>query len=207
MDENFEHLQALAQKKSAVDWFRGLFKQAHLEITDTGEKYTILHHGDRAEILKGFQTEKPNFVIPLESENIHRLAAAFSANAVDAQIEYRIVKFMLKPCLRALLDMGLMGNKTLMDVVKVDKHWYEALLDPQGNEDEQLTVIYVNQQWLIIPGYHGKPQRRWRLMPAELLDFQRRVFAAEEAGKLAVWLDLARWYVSWRKKAAVTNPV
>lgn len=205
MSENLEKLQALAQTKSAVDWFRGLFKRAHLEITDTGEKFTILHHGDHAEILTGFQTKKPNFVIPLESDNVRRLTAAFSDNSIDTQEEYRIVKFMLKPCLRALLDMGLMGNKTLMDVVKVDKHWHEALLDPQGNEDQQLTVIYVNRQWLIIPGYYGKPQRRWRLTPGELLDFQRRIFAAEETGSLSVWLDLARWYVNWRKQSVLTT--
>lgn len=202
MSENLEQLQALAQKKSAVDWFGGLFKRVHLEISDTGEKFTILRNEKGAEIVQGFQEEKPNFVITLDSGNIRRLSAAFSDNTIDAQEEYRIVKFMLKPCLRALLDMGLMGNKTLMDIVKVDKHWQEALIDPQGNEDEQLTVVYVNRQWLIIPGYYGKPQRRWRLIPHELLDFQRRVFAADESGSLAAWLDLARWYVDWRKQAA-----
>ncbi len=203
MSENLEQLQALAKKKSAVDWFGGLFKRVHLEVADTGEKFTILRHAQGAEVVSGFQHDKPNFVITLQSENIRRLAAVFRDDSVDAQEEYRIVKFMLKPCLRALLDMGLMGNKTLMDVVKVDKHWQEALIDPQGNEDEQLTVIYVNRQWLVIPGYHGTPQRRWRLNPHELLDFQRRVFAADEAGSMTAWLDLARWYVNWRKQAAV----
>jgi len=204
MSENLEQLQALAHKKSAVEWFGGLFKRVHLEIADTGEKFTIIRNAEGAEVVPGFQQDKPNFVITLESDNIRRLTAVFSDDAVDAQEEYRIVKAMLKPCLRAVLDMGLMGNKTLMDVVKVDKHWQEALLDPEGNEDEKLTVVYVNRQWLIIPGYYGRPQRRWRLTPRELLDFQRRVFAADEAGNFSAWLDLARWYVGWRKKAAAT---
>ena len=94
MSDNLQLLQALAEKKSAVEWFRGLFKRAHLEITDTGEKFTILHHGDHAEVLSGFQNEKPNFVIPLQSENIRRLTSAFSDTTIDAQVEYRIVKFM-----------------------------------------------------------------------------------------------------------------
>jgi len=148
MSANQQHLQDLAQKKSAVEWFKGLFTQAHLEITDTGEKFTILHHGDRVEIVPGFHAEKPNFVIPLESENISRLTAAFSDNAIDAQEQYRIVKFMLKPCLRAALEMPILNNKTLLKIVQVDKHWQEALLDSQGNEDEQVTVIHVNKQWL-----------------------------------------------------------
>ena len=203
MSANQQHLQDLAQKKSAVEWFKGLFTQAHLEITDTGEKFTILHHGDRVEIVPGFHAEKPNFVIPLESENINRLTAAFSDNAIDAQEQYRIVKFMLKPCLRAALEMPILNNKTLLKIVKVDKHWQEALLDSQGNEDEQVTVIHVNKQWLVIPGYHGKPVRRLLLTPQQLIDFQRRVLEADASGKLSEWVKLAKWYVKYRKEVSV----
>ncbi len=205
MSENFEQLKAIAQKKAAVDWFKGLFKQAHLEITDTAEKFTLVHLGDRAEIRSGFGEEKPNFVVQLESENIRRLTAAFADDVIDAQEQYRIVKFMLRPCLRAALSMPILNNKALLQVVKVDTHWQEALLDPQGNEDEQVTVVYVNKQWLVIPGYHGKPQRRLLLTPAQLLDFQRRVFEADESGKLSDWLNLARWYAPWRDQITVSQ--
>ena len=30
-------------------------------------------------------------------------------------------------------------------ILKLDTHWQEALLDPDGNEDEQLTVMFVNK--------------------------------------------------------------
>ena len=204
MSTNQQQLQDLARKKSAVDWFKGLFKQVHLEITDTGEKFTIMHHGDRVEVASGFQAKKPNFVIPLKSENITRLTAAFSDNAIDAQEQYRIVKFMLKPCLQAALQMPILNNKSLLNIVKVDKHWQEALLDPQGNEDEQVTVIHVNKQWLVIPGYHGNPQRRLRLTPEQLIEFQRRVLEADASGKVSDWVKLARWYVKYREEVSVT---
>lgn len=203
MSENQQYLQELVQKKSAVDWFKGLFKQAHLEITDTGEKFTIIHHGDYSEVLVGFQAENPNFVIPLESENIRRLSAAFTNDRPTAYEQYRIVKFMLKPCLRPLLTMPILSNKAMLQILKVDTHWQEALLDPDGNEDEQLTVIYVNKQWLVIPGYHGKPQRRMVFKPEQVLEFLRRVFEADESGNLASWLNVARWYVKWREEITV----
>jgi hypothetical protein len=205
MSENLQLLKGVAAKPSAVAWFKGLFTRAHVAITDTGEKFTILHHGDRAEVIEGFQTPKPNFVVPLQSENIRRLSAAFADDVIDAQEQYRIVKFMLRPCLEASLDMPILRNKTLLNIVKVDTHWQEALLDPQGNEDEQLTIIYTNKQWLVIPGYHGKPQRRLRLTAEQLLDFQRRVFQADEANKVTTWAKLARWYVKWREE--ITVPV
>ena len=203
MSHNQEFLQELVQKKSTVEWFKGLFKQVHLEITDTSEKFTIIHRGDRAELLSGFQAERPNFVVPLESENIRRLIVAFSNDKPTAQEQYRIVKFMLKPCLKAMLDMPILTNKAMVKIIKLDTHWQEALLDPQGNEDEQLTAIYINKQWLVIPGYHGRPQRRLVFKPTQVLDFQRRVFEADESGSLAVWLNLARWYVKWREEISV----
>jgi hypothetical protein len=110
---------------------------------------------------------------------------------------------MLKPCLGPLLTMPILSNKAIVQILKVDTHWQEALLDPQGNEDEQLTVIYINKQWLVIPGYYGKPQRRMVFKPAQVLEFLRRVFEADEAGSLPGWVSVARWYVKWREEITV----
>lgn len=203
MNENMRLLQALVETRSAVEWFKGLFKVAHLEITDTGEKFTIMHDGDRARIVAGFSRAKPNFVIPLQTENIKRLSETFAGPSVSAFQEYRIVKFMLKPCLRAALEMPILKNPAVVRVAKVDTHWQEALLDPDGKEDEQVTIIYINKQWLIIPGYHGVPQRRVLLQPKQLLEFQRRILEADATGGTAKWVDAARWYVKWRREITV----
>jgi hypothetical protein len=200
MSSNQAQLEQLTQKKSVLDWFKGLFTQVHLEITDTGEKFTILHHGDRAEVISGFHAKKPNFVIPLASENVGNLLRAFSDDRIDAQEEYRIVKFMLLPCLRAALAMPVLNNAAVHKIVKIDTHWQEVLLDPAGNEDVQVTIVYVNKQWLAIPGLHGKPNRRLSLTPAQLMDFQRRVLAADASGKIADWVGLAKWYADWREE-------
>lgn len=200
MSSNQTQLEQLTQKKSAVDWFNGLFTQLHLEITDTGEKFTILHHGDRAEVVSGFHAKKPNFIVPLMSENVGNLVHAFSDDKIDSQEEYRIVKFMLMPCLRAALAMPILNNSAVHKIVKIDTHWQEVLLDPSGNEDVQVTVIYVNKQWLVIPGLHGTPNRRLALTPAQLMDFQRRVLAADASGKISDWAALAKWYSDWREE-------
>ena len=200
MSSNQAQLEQLTQKKSVVNWFNGLFTQLHLEITDTGEKFTILHHGDRAEVVSGFQAKKPNFIVPLMSENVGNLVHAFSDDTIDAQEEYRIVKFMLVPCLRAALAMPVLNNAVVHKIVKIDTHWQEVLLDPSGNEDVQVTIIYVNKQWLVIPGLHGTPNRRLALTPVQLMDFQRRVLAADASGKISDWAALAKWYADWREE-------
>jgi hypothetical protein len=203
MSHTSQQLEKLITTPSAIAWFRGLFNRIHIEMTDSGERYTIVHAGDAMELYDDFGPEEPNFVVPLRAENIDNLIGFFADDAIDAHEEYRIVKFMLVPCLKAALAMPILQNRAFLKIVRVDTHWQEALLDPAGNEDERVTVIHVNDQWLVVPGYHGRPQRRMVMTPAQVLDFQRRVLHADSAGSLAAWLELGSWYVRWREAVTV----
>jgi hypothetical protein len=200
---NLETLQTLSNNPAAVAWFKGLFKHGHIQMTDTGEQITVVHHGDRLEAIAGHVGENPNFIIPLESENIKNLVGFFTDHQITEHEQYRIVKFMLQPCLKAALSMPILQNGAFRKAARLDTHWQEALLDPSGKEDEQITVVCVNDQWLVIPGYHGKPQRRLVMKPQQILDYQRRVFEANEKGGLTAWLDVAKWYLSWRDSVSV----
>jgi hypothetical protein len=205
MTANQQDLTTIVNTPAAVEWFRGLFDRIHIAMTDTGERFTIVHRGDRMEIEEGIGGEAPNFIVPLESQNIRNLLGFFTDNRIDAYEEYRIVKFMLVPCLRAVLAMPILQNRAFRKIVRVETHWQEALLDPNGNEDEQLTVIGINDQWLVIPGYHGTPQRRMVMTPAQILDFQRRLLQADNSGGIAAWLDFGRWYTKWRRTVSVVG--
>lgn len=202
MSENLTCLQDLAARPSARKWFDGLFHRVHIRLTDTGEEFTVTQDGGEAQVEPGLQGD-PNFVIPLESQNLKNLASFFSDDEITPYEEYRIVKFMLKPCLEAGLALPILQNSAFRKVVKIDTHWQEALLDPEGNEDEQLTVVCVNNQWLIIPGYYGRPQRRLVMRPDQVLEYQRRVFAAAERNSLPTWLEVGKWYKGWRDEVSV----
>jgi len=203
MSENRTLLDDLVKKPSARDWFQGLFNRIHLQMTDTGEQFTVARSEDGFRVLSGLDGDRPNFVAPLETQNLRNLTAFFEDDRIDPHEEYRIVKFMLRPCLTAALAMPILQNPAFRKIVRVETHWQEAILDAQGHEDEQLTVIHVNDQWLVIPGYHGRPQRRIVMRPEQALDFQRRVLAADEQGSLGSWLELGRWYVRWRDDVSV----
>lgn len=181
-------------------------KRAHLEVQDTGEQFTIEHRGDRMEVTPGLRDKKTNVIVPLASENLQWLAEAFSDDQISQEEEYRIVKYLLVPCLKAALEMPILKNPAFNKILRVDQHWQEALLDPEGNEDVQLTILYVNKQWLVVPGFHGKPQRRLIITAPQFIDFQKRVFAADASGNLAEWLKLANWYVKWRESISVPTP-
>jgi len=200
---NSEKLAELIAIPSAIEWFRGLFNRIHVEMTDSGERYTVVHTGGAMELGEGFSDEAVNFVVPLREENIDNLIRFFADGQIDSYEEYRIVKFMLVPCLKAALSMPILQNKAFMKIVRVETHWQEAILDPDGNEDEQLTVLYANDQWLIVPGYHGRPQRRIVMTPAQVLEFQRRVLHADAVNTLPAWLELGSWYLGWRDSVTV----
>jgi hypothetical protein len=203
MSESLELLWELSAKPAAVQWFSGLFRCAHVAVTDTGEEFTVRHRGNHCEVTPGLSAERPNFIVPVERQNLRNLTEFFGDDAINPYEEYRIVKFMLRPCLEASLAMPILQNGAIRKIVRVDTHWHEALLTPDGDEDERLTIIFANDQWLVFPGYHGKPQRRLVMKPEQTLEYQRHLFAADEANKLSTWLEFARWYKSWRDTVSV----
>jgi hypothetical protein len=205
MSDNFQQLQQLTEQPAAVKWFDGLFERAHVEITDTGEQFTVLHRGDSVEVQQGLDGEKPNLIIPLQSENVRNLVGFFQDEEIGDYEQYRIVKFMVKPCLQAALEMPILQNPAFRKVMRLDTQWQQALIAPDGSEDEQLTVTCENNEWKITPGFHGTPQRQLRFTPEQALEYQRRIFEANSKNSLPVWLQVGGWYVKFRDSVTVAS--
>ena len=203
MSETLQQLQQLAQKPSAVEWFKGLFDRAHVEISDSNEKFTVVHRGDSVDIHEGLDGDAPNLIIPLASENIRNLNRFFDDDGIDAHEQYRIVKFMIKPCLQASLEMPVLQHQMVRAILRIDEHWHQSLIAPDGSEDEPLTVRCENNKWTITPGHEGTPQRRLRFTPEQAIEYQRQVFAANSQNSIPVWLELARWYSDFREQITV----
>ncbi len=222
MSENLLLLQQLAQKPSVRAWFIEAFSLVRLKITDTGEEFTILNRDPDVEVVTGFPPHQhgrksasgwfglylsnlytDHFIIPLQSQNIRNLVTVFSDDIVDIEEEYRIVSFLTQPLLAAALSMPIMRNRALLKFFRIDPFWQQALLDPQGNETQQLTVIFTHEQWLLVPGYFGKPNRRYLLTPQQIMVLQRQSHKAEKQNSLSGWLAGLRWFWKWRDSVTV----
>lgn len=202
MSTNLNQLQTLVRQPAARAFFKDLFARAHLELTDTGERFTVHQTGDEVRVTEGHDGPDANLVVPLAGQNLANLGAIFADAQVSGDETYRIVRFMLRPCLEASLKMPILQNDRLLRILGVDD-WQQALLDPQGREDVQLTVHKTDGQWTVSEGYHGNPRRRLRLTAEQMLDFQRRLFKADEENSISGWLSLAGWYVTWRDQLTV----
>lgn len=202
MSTNLAQLQALVNEPAARSFFKGLFARARLALTDTGERFTVHQDGDGVRVVEGFDGPDANLVVPLASQNLANLRAIFADRQVTGDEAYRIVRFMLRPCLEASLQMPILRNERLLRILGVED-WQQALLDPQGREDVQLTVHREDGRWAVSEGYVGSPRRRLRLTAEQMLDFQRRLFQADEDNSITGWLALAGWYVTWRNQLTV----
>jgi len=221
MSENFQMLQALAQKPSARNWFMNAFSKIHIKITDTGEEFTLLNRGTQVEVTNGFHNPERKkdflaslgfdpagwyargFIVPLQSENIRNLVAVFADDTVDAQEEYRITSFLILPLLKATLSVPVLRNGVLLTLLGIDRSWQQALLDPQGNETQQVTAQLINNEWQVVPGYQGHPQNRYLIKPDKFIEFQRKIHAVELEGSSTAWLSAVRWFWNWRNSMLV----
>ena len=55
-----------------------------------------------------FLVHKRPLALDGRSENVSNVVSYFSDDAIDPYEEYRIVKFMLRPCLKASLSMPIL---------------------------------------------------------------------------------------------------
>jgi hypothetical protein len=75
-----------------------------------------------------------------------------------------------------------------------------VLAAPPG---DQWSIVYVDWQYLMIPGLHGWVAHVYRLALDDADGYQRRTLAARKADKLGTWLAFARWYGRLRKRVVV----
>ena len=224
MGDAVQLLQELANTPAAAAWFTQAFSKVYLKVTDTGEQFTLVARGDRVEVVTGWQAAPraarswlqwvgfdpgrwyaEQYIVPLETQNIRNWVAAFAGDMLSPEAPHRIVSAMLGSLLEALYAMPVMRNGFLLKLFGIETFWQEALLDPAGNETLPITVLFSHGQWLIIPGYHGQPRRRYLIEPRHIIEEQRQIHKAERVNSLAGWLSLLRWYNQYRSGVA-TQP-
>ena len=219
MSQNLSLLQTLAEQPAVQQWVGDLINYVRLQITDSGEEFTVLRQGQRLAVAPGFvaPVRRPilfglfdpgdwyakQFILPLNSNNLQNFAGFFTDKVVDERELYRIMAVLQPVLLAAALRMPAMHNRWLLSLFRLDTHWHQCLLDPNGNETQSCTVQFANGRWTVTPGYHGVAQRKKVLTAPKLLDFQKRVHQAESENSLRGWLALASWYRTWLDSISV----
>jgi hypothetical protein len=205
MPSSMEKWQSAMHPPQAVEFFRGLFRRAGVRVVDTGEGFTATHLGDRIEFADGIDDDAVDFTVEIESSQVDLLLADIADGHLDEREQYRIMSHLAAPAARGAFRRPVIRNALLRNILfkigRADMLMHVRLMPPPGEpETAGYTVMYVDGQTLVVPGFHGRVKHEYRLAVADATEFQRRLLAARRKNRLRGWLMFARWYGALRRR-------
>jgi hypothetical protein len=200
----YEAWQGLLNKKELTDYFKGTFESLGIVVDQTGERITVLNKGDHFEIEKGADSAKTDYFMHIKPENVQNLKKYADDNVIDEKESYRIQSVLFTPLTQSGLNQPVLKKKVFLKKAKIEQHIHVYLDSPDGQGSVSQTIVFANDQWIIVPGIYGKAQRVFHLTPQQALDYQRELFAAQKADNLKTWKAFLGWYNKW--KDTVSKP-
>lgn len=205
METSLQKWQSLTQDPRVVQFFRGLFERAGVRVTDTGEAFTCVHRGDRIDFEPTLDPATVDYTVDIQSFQVDRLAGQARTGQLDEAEQYRILEALFTPATASTLQHRLLSNPVLVRLMGVESVTHVHFVPPTPEQQEvRHTLVYVDRQWLVVPGLHGRPRRTYRMTVADAVTYQREVMAAVKANRWTTWLKYASWYRQWRKKVSTT---
>jgi hypothetical protein len=210
MPTSIEKWRAALQPAPVVAFFDGLFERAGVRVLDTGEAFTCIHRGSRIDFEDGIDDDAVDFTVEIDAAQVDLLLADVADGTLDAGEQYRVMSHLAAPAARGAFRRPAIRNRFLRELLfkigRADMLMHVRLVPPPGEpETPGYTVMYVDGQTLVVPGFHGRVRHEYRLTIAHATEFQRRLLAARRKNRLRDWLLFARWYGKLRRQ--VVAPV
>ena len=193
----------LLEKEGLVNYFSGVFDQLGITIDETDEKFTVIHAGDHFELIEGVNTDSVDYHIELKLENISNMVKHGEDSKIDADESFRIMSVLFTPFTEASLQHPNLRTPSLVKLSGLDNHMHINLISPSKKDTISHTLIYLNDDWMVIPGLHGNAQRIFYLTEANALEYQRRIFKTKKEDSVKAWRKFRKWYKDWREEVAV----
>ena len=193
----------LLEKEGLVNYFSGVFDQLGITIDETDEKFTVIHAGDHFELVEGVNADSVDYHIELKLENISNMVKHGEDSKIDADESFRIMSVLFTPFTEASLQHPNLRTPSLVKLSGLDNHMHINLISPSKKDTISHTLIYLNDDWMVIPETHGKAQRIFYLTEADALEYQRRIFKAKKEESVKAWRKFRKWYKDWREEVAV----
>lgn len=198
-----EAWQGLLDKKELAEYFKGSFESLGIIIDKTNERFTVYHKSDHFELLSGVDSLKVDYLIHLKPENIQNMRKHGEDDVIDEQESYQIMSVIFTPLTQSGLSHPMMTKKMLLRAGDIEEHLHVHLHSPDNKSATSHTIVFVNGQWLLIPGIHGKAQRKFDMMPKDAVEYQKQLFAAQKANTNQSWKKFSKWYKTWKKTVSV----
>lgn len=198
-----QRLEPLLKQRGMAEYFSGIFRHLGVHIEDAQEKFTVTHKGNSFELTDGINESAVDYTVQLQTENISNLLKHAEDGKIDEKESYRIMRVLFTPITHAGLNNPFLTKRKYLRAASVEHLLHVILLDPEGNENYHQTLVYSADQWIVVPGLHGKAQRIFKLTPQQALDYQRHLFAAKQENTREAWMGFSKWYGKWKETVSV----
>ena len=203
MITSLQKWQSIVQDPRVVLFFTDMFERLGVRIVDTKEEFTCILRGDNVEFEPSLDEKNVDFTIEIQSFQVDRFAEHAKTGELNLPEQYRIIRTFFSPATAATQKNPVVTNPILRALSGIEDLIHVYLKSPTPDEpdceDANHTLIFINRQWLVIPGLYGTPKRIFHLNMSDALAYHKKVFAALKANTTGGWYSYWRWYLSWRK--------
>lgn len=194
----------LLDKEGLVEYFSGIFNQLGIKIEETGEKFTVVNHDDHFDLIDGVDKSKVDYYVTLSMQNMKNMQAHGDDDKIDEAESYQIMSVLFTPLTRASLSAPLLNRPFMRWISGIEDHIHVHLIS-NTQDTTTHTLLFMNKEWMVVPGKHGDAKRTFYLSPKEAINYQRKVFEALQKDTMKSWRKFRKWYLKWRKGVSEKN--
>lgn len=202
---SMDRWRVLLDKPELANYFTGIFNKMGFIIEETNEQFTVIHEGDHFSISEGVKEESVDYVVTLKLENIDNMLKHGADSKIDEYESFRIMSVLFTPLTEASLTNPTLSKPLMRKMSGIDNHIHVNLISPDKNDTISHTLIYLNKEWMVIPGTYGNAKRTFNLNQQDAVDYQRKVFVALQKNSMKGWKEFKKWYMKWREGVSVES--
>lgn len=204
MTKSMEAWEFMLNNTAIARYFSGIFNHMGIEVIETGEKFTVHHQQDGFTFSEGI-TNNADYHIKLGQQNIENMKSHGADGTIDADESFRITSVLFTPLTQSSMSNPVLSQPFYRKLAGIENHIIVHLEHPTKDETASHTIIYLNKEWLVVPGAHGNARRTFRINPSQAIEYQRKVFIALQDGSFSAWQNFKKWYFKWRKDVSVKH--
>lgn len=189
----------LLDKPELANYFADIFEDLGIVVEETGEAFTVHHKGDHFTLTEGVDEQKVDYVAHIKLENVKNMAAHGEDATISSEESYRIMSVLFTPLTQASLKNPMLSKPGKRRLSGIENHIHVYLLSPDNKQMNAHTLIYLNKEWMVIPGIYGHAKREFKLTPQEALTYQKHLFHAMKTDTNKEWKQFKKWYMEWRE--------
>jgi hypothetical protein len=189
-----------------VAFYKDTFDTLNFVVKDTGERFYLVHEGNRIRVLGG-SAASADLEVPLTQQQVNSVALLGADGTLDDADAFAIMRIMFAPVARSFLTGSFLNNEIIRRLAGVEDLIHITFWTEGRPETSSVTLKAEGNHWSVSDGLDGRPKRIFRLNPAESQEYMRHVHATRNSLNPKVWIGFVTWYKRWQDRVSIVPAV